>query len=81
VPQATMLPRAPNNIGSTDENKYKKNHCTAFKNYKKKIQGFLHPAQANLGYFLVWFQSLQLSSTQSESSLVLFPLAPKSHVF
>jgi hypothetical protein len=39
-----------------------------------EIQGLPHPAQANLGYF-VWFQSLQLPSTQSES-----PLAPKSHV-
>jgi hypothetical protein len=45
-----------------------------FKNYKKgqeaKIQGLLHPAEANLG-----FQSLQLPSTQPES-----PLAPKSLV-
>jgi hypothetical protein len=24
------------------------------------IQGLLHPAEANLGYFLAWFQSLQL---------------------
>jgi hypothetical protein len=39
-----------------------------------EIQG-LHRAQANLRYFLAWFQSLQLPSTQSES-----PLAPKSHV-
>jgi hypothetical protein len=38
------------------------------------IQG-LHSAEANLGYFLAWFQSLQLPSTQPES-----PLAPKSHV-
>jgi hypothetical protein len=53
-----------------------------FKNYKRQeveIQG-LHPAQANFGYFLAWFQSLQLPSTQSESPLVLLPLAPKSHV-
>jgi hypothetical protein len=27
----------------------------------------LHPTQANLGYFLAYFQSLQLPSTQSES--------------
>jgi hypothetical protein len=42
-----------------------------------EIQGLLHPAQANLGYFLAWFQSLQLPSTQSESPLALIPLAPK----
>jgi hypothetical protein len=41
-----------------------------------EIQGLLHPAQAKLGYFLAWFQSLQLPSAQSES-----PLAPKSHVY
>jgi hypothetical protein len=40
-----------------------------------EIQGLLHPAEANLGYFLAWFQSPQLPSTQSES-----PLAPNSHV-
>jgi hypothetical protein len=40
-----------------------------------RIQGPLFPAQANLGYFLAWFQSLQLPSTQPES-----PLAPKSRV-
>jgi hypothetical protein len=40
-----------------------------------EIQGLLHPAEANLGYFLEWFKSLQLPSSQSES-----PLAPKSHV-
>jgi hypothetical protein len=28
-----------------------------------EIQGLLLPAQANLGYFLAWFQSLQLPST------------------
>jgi hypothetical protein len=39
-----------------------------------EIRG-LHPAEANLGYFLAWFQSLQLPCTESES-----PLAPKSHV-
>jgi hypothetical protein len=38
-------------------------------------QGLLHPAQANLSYFLAWFQSLQLTSTQSES-----PHAPKSQL-
>jgi hypothetical protein len=40
-----------------------------------EILGLLHPAEANLGYFLALFQSLQLPSTQPES-----PLAPKSHV-
>jgi hypothetical protein len=40
-----------------------------------EMQGVLHPGQASLGYFLAWFQSLQLPSTQSESSL-----APKSNV-
>jgi hypothetical protein len=39
-----------------------------------EIQGLLHPAEAKLGDFLAWFQSLQ-PSAQSES-----PLAPKSHV-
>jgi hypothetical protein len=37
-----------------------------------EIQGLLHPAEANLGYFLAWYQPLQLPSTQYES-----PLAPK----
>jgi hypothetical protein len=41
-----------------------------------EIQGLLHPGQAKFGYFLAWFQSLRLPSTQSES-----PLAPKSHVY
>jgi hypothetical protein len=45
-----------------------------------EIQGLLHPAEANLGYLLVWFQSLQLPSVQSESPPALIPLAPKSHV-
>jgi hypothetical protein len=30
-----------------------------------EMQDVLHSAQANLGYFLAWFQSLQLPSTQS----------------
>jgi hypothetical protein len=53
------------------------------KTIKRKEAGFrglLHPAEANLGYFLAWFQSLQLPSTQSESPLALIPLASKSHV-
>jgi hypothetical protein len=33
-----------------------------------------------LGYFLAWFQPLQLPSTQSESFLAVTPLAPKSHL-
>jgi hypothetical protein len=45
-----------------------------------EIQGLLHPAQASLGYFLAWFQSLQLPSTQSENPLPPILLAPKSHV-
>jgi hypothetical protein len=28
-----------------------------------EIQGLLQPTQASLGYFLAWFQSLQLPST------------------
>jgi hypothetical protein len=36
----------------------------------------LLPAQDNLGYFLAWFQSLQLPSTQSGS-----PLAPNPMCF
>jgi hypothetical protein len=39
-------------------------------------QGLLHPSQVSLGYFPAWFQSIQLTSTQSAS-----PLAPRSHVF
>jgi hypothetical protein len=53
-----------------------------FKNYKRKeakFQGLFHPAQANLGYFLAWIQSLQLPSTQSESTLALILLNPKPH--
>jgi hypothetical protein len=46
-----------------------------------EIKGLLHPAQANLGYFLAWFQSLQLPSTQSESPLTLIPFIHKSHVY
>jgi hypothetical protein len=45
---------------------------------ESEIQGLLHPAQ--LGYFLAWFQSLQLPSTQSDSPLAPIPLAAKSHV-
>jgi hypothetical protein len=45
-----------------------------------EIHCLLHPAEANLGYFLAWFQSLQLPSTQSESPLALIPLSAKCHV-
>jgi hypothetical protein len=61
----------------------KKYHCRAFKTTKRQgteFQGPLYPAEANLGYFLAWFQSLQLPPTQSQSPLALIPLAPKSHV-
>jgi hypothetical protein len=34
-----------------------------------EIQGLLHPAEANLGYFLAWFQSL---SCPQHSLKVLF---------
>jgi hypothetical protein len=44
-----------------------------------EIQGLLHPAQANPGYFIAWFQSLKLPSTQSASPLALTPRAPKRH--
>jgi hypothetical protein len=49
--------------------------CSIFFLSEAEIQGLLHPAQVNLGYFLKWFQALQLPSTQPEN-----PLAPKFHV-
>jgi hypothetical protein len=59
----------------------RKYHCIQFLPVSEaEIQGLLHPAEANLSYFLAWFQSLQLPSTQSESPLALIPLAPKCHV-
>jgi hypothetical protein len=69
-----------NNIGSARENKKKISLQQFFRLSETEIQGLVHPAQANLGYFLAWFQSLQLPSTQSESPLTLVPLAPKCHV-
>jgi hypothetical protein len=61
-----------NNIGSAGEiNK---------KNITAETQGLFHPAEANLGYFPAWFQSLQLPTTQSESPLAQIPLAHKCHV-
>jgi hypothetical protein len=59
---------------------YLNNYLNNIKRREAEIQGLLHPAEANLGYFLAWFQSLQLTSTKSESPLALIPLAPKSHV-
>jgi hypothetical protein len=61
-----------NNTDCADEKKWLQQFLPLS---EAEIQGLLNPAQANLGYFLAWFQSLQLPSTQSES-----PLAPKSHV-
>jgi hypothetical protein len=45
-----------------------------------EIWGLFHPAEANLGYFLAWFQSLQLPSTQSVSPLALIPCIFLKHV-
>jgi hypothetical protein len=53
----------------------KKYHCSNFFLSEGEIQGLLHPAEANLGCFLAWFQPLQLPLTQPER-----PLAPKCHV-
>jgi hypothetical protein len=55
-------------------------YLKTIKRHEAEIQGLLYPAETNLGYFLAWFQSLQLPSTQSESPLALIPPAPKSHV-
>jgi hypothetical protein len=41
-----------------------------------ELRSPLHPAEVRLGYFLAWFQSLQLPSTQSDSSLVPTSLVP-----
>jgi hypothetical protein len=49
------------------------------KRQEAKIQGLLHPAEANLGYLLAWFQPFQLPSAQSECPLTLLPLGPKYH--
>jgi hypothetical protein len=35
-----------------------------------------HTAKANLAYIPVWFQPLQLPSTQSEGPIALVPLDP-----
>jgi hypothetical protein len=54
----------------------KNDHCSnLFLCQKLKSRVSFIQLKTILGYFLVWFQSLQLPSTQSES-----PLAPKSHV-
>jgi hypothetical protein len=68
-----------NNIGSADKNIFKKSLQQFLPLSEAEIQG-LHPAQAKLGYFLAWFQSLQLPSTQSQSPLALISLATKAHV-
>jgi hypothetical protein len=49
-------------------------YLKTIKRQEAEIQGLLHPPQANLGYFLHDFKSLQLPSTQSES-----PLSSKSN--
>jgi hypothetical protein len=43
------------------------------------IQGFLHKAEANLGYFLGWL--VYLSLTQPDDPVAQIPPTPKSHVF
>jgi hypothetical protein len=46
-----------------------------FENYKKRkteIQGLLKPVQANLGYFLAWFQSHRLESPLASKPYVSF---------
>jgi hypothetical protein len=53
-----------NNTGSANENKKISLHLF-LPLLEAIVQGRLRPAQANLGYFLAWFQSLQLPSTQS----------------
>jgi hypothetical protein len=63
-----------NYISNADENTYKISQQQFLPLSEAEIQGLLHPAEANLGYFLARFQSLQLPSVQSESPLVLIPL-------
>jgi hypothetical protein len=43
------------------------------KGQEAEIQSLLHPARVSLWYFLTWFQTLQLPSTQSEGPLPLIP--------
>jgi hypothetical protein len=57
-----------NNVGSTDGNKYKKSLQEFLPLSEPEIQGFLHPAPVNLGYFLVWSS---LSSCPQNSLKVL----------
>jgi hypothetical protein len=66
-------------IGSADKYKFKKSLKQFIPQPKAEIRG-LHPGQVNVGYFLAWFQSLQLTSSQPERPLALIPLARKSHV-
>jgi hypothetical protein len=54
-----------------------------FRHYKRTRSwnpGCPSSNSTSLGYFLGWFQSLQLPSTQSEGPLALIPLALKFHV-
>jgi hypothetical protein len=55
----------------------KKSHCINFflcQMLKTRVSIQLKPV---LGYFLAWFQAIQLPSTQSQSPLALFLFAPK----
>jgi hypothetical protein len=56
------------------KNYYRAIFLKTIKRQEAEVQGLLHPAQANFGYFLAWLQSPQLPSTQSQSRL-----APKCH--
>jgi hypothetical protein len=58
----------------------KKNIAAAISQSQTEIQGLLHPGEANLGYFLAWFQSLQLPSTQSQTPLALSHFASKPNL-
>jgi hypothetical protein len=70
-----------NTVGSIDENKEKISLQQICPSAEVEILLLLRPAQASLGYFLAWFLSLQLPSTQSESSLTLIPFTTKSHQY
>jgi hypothetical protein len=49
------------------------NKRTSLQQFLPQIQGLLQPAEANLGYFLVWFS---LSSCPQRSLKVLLHLTP-----
>jgi hypothetical protein len=60
----------------------KKYYCSNFFLCQKlKSSVFFIQLKPILDISFAWFQSLQLPSTQSESSLALILPAPKSHVF